>query len=363
MKILHLIYDHINNPWVGGGGAVRCFEINRRLAKKGHEITVISGNYPKAKDYEEEGVNFKFLGISRNYILSVFSYAFKAICFLKKYAKDYDIVVEDFAPWNPVFSRFFHKNIVLQIHQKEGINIFKRYFILGVPFMIIEAFYPKIYKKIVTVSKESMEKFGVKAVVISNGIQKELLEDSSIKGDYIAYMGRIDIYHKGLDLLIKALAKINATFCIAGKGKDEDKLKKMIKKEGIGEKVKFVGFKTGKDKIEFLKNSLFLVMPSRYEAQGIVALEAAAIGKPIIVSDIPELRFVTENGFGISFRSEDACSLRETIEHLLQNEILLEEMGKRGRDYARNFTWNSIVEEYEKFLERVTKENLRKTSD
>ncbi|MCS7216049.1 MAG: glycosyltransferase, partial [Thermodesulfovibrio sp.] len=88
-------------------------------------------------------------------------------------------------------------------------------------------------------------------------------------------------------------------------------------------------------------------------AQGIVALEAAALGKPLIVSDIPELRYVTENGFGISFRSEDSKYLRQAIEYLLKNENLIEEMGQRGRKYAAQFTWDKIAEEYEKYLYEV----------
>src|SRR5437763_1001596 len=35
MRILHLIYDDLGNPWLSGGGAVRTLEINRRLAARG----------------------------------------------------------------------------------------------------------------------------------------------------------------------------------------------------------------------------------------------------------------------------------------------------------------------------------------
>lgn len=353
MKILHLIYDHIKNPWVGGGGAVRCFEINRRLARKGHEITIVSGKYPEAEDYEEDGLKFRFLGSSRNYLVSVFSYAYEAIKFLKRHAKDYDIVVEDFAPWNPVFSKYFHKNTVLQVHQKEGFNIFRRYFIFGIPFMIIESFYPRIYKESLTVSDESRKKFHISAKVISNGISELLLKEEVSEGKYLGYIGRIDIYHKGLDLLINAMSDINVPLYVAGKGKDEKKLLKMLINKDLQERVKLVGFITGKIKIEFIKNALFIVIPSRFEAQGIVALEAAALGKPLVVSDIPELKYVTENGFGISFRSEDVKALRQAIEYLIKNEKLIQQMGQRGRQYASQFTWDKIAEEYENYLKNL----------
>lgn len=361
MKILHFIYDHIGNPWVGGGGAVRCFEIYRRLAKKGHKITVISGNYPGAEDYETEGVKFKFLGSKRHYIISVFSYAFEAMNFLSKYASHYDIIVEDFAPWNPIFSFKYQikKPVILQIHHKEGMNILKRYFILGFPFFIIESLYPKLYKNVVTVSEESKKKFSINAKVIPNGISNFFLEENLEKGRYIGYLGRIDIHNKGLDLLIDVFSDINFPLHIAGKGKDEKKLLEMIKQKRLNSKIRLIGFLNEKQKVDFIKNAIFFVMPSRYEGQGIVALEVASLGKPVIVSNIPELKYVIENGFGISFNINNKKELKNAIEDLLQDEELLYNMGCRGRLYAKQFTWDAIAQQYEKYLSEVCIQSIR----
>ncbi|HOA82828.1 MAG TPA: glycosyltransferase family 4 protein [Thermodesulfovibrio thiophilus] len=349
MKILHLIYDHINNPWIGGGGAVRAYEINKRLAMKGHEILTISGKYPDAEDYEEDNLRFNFLGSDKNYVLSVFSYVFKAIQYLKKHAYDFDIVIEDFAPWNPVFSSFFHKNVILQLHHKEGRNILRKYFILGLPFYLIEMFYPKLFSNIITVSNKTRDNFRVNSAVIPNGISEVLLYEKSLNHDYIAYIGRIDIYNKGLDVLLTAVKNIKIKILIAGKGKDENKLTKKIKNLNITN-IHFIGFLAENKKVSFISKAKFLIMPSRFEGQGIVALEAASMGKPVIVSDIPELRWVVEAGFGISFKSEDATDLAEKINFLLQRDDLITEMGKRGIEYAKQFTWDRIAEKYEHYL-------------
>lgn len=353
MKILHLIYDHINNPWVGGGGAVRVYEIYKRLAQKGYDITVVSGSYPGARDYEENGVKFKFTSSKRSYVISVFSYVFCAIKFLRNHAKEFDIIVEDFAPWNPLFAKLFHKRTVLQIHHKEGFNILKKYFLAGLPFYFIEKFYPKIYSHVIAVSEKTRDKFKLKARVIPNGIRENLLFKEIRIGDYIAFIGRIDIYNKGLDLLLDACKTLNIKLKIAGKGKDIKKLLYLIEKFNLTNRVSHSGFLSENDKISFIANSKFLIMPSRFEGQGIVALESAAMGKPVIVSDIPELKYVTENGFGISFRSGDSNSLKEAIESLYSNESLILQMGEKGREYAKQFTWDRIAEEYENYLLKI----------
>ncbi|ODA44546.1 Glycosyltransferase [Thermodesulfovibrio sp. N1] len=353
MKILHLIYDHINNPWVGGGGAVRVYEIYKRLAPKGYDITVVSGKYPGARDYEENSIKFNFIGSRQSYIISVFSYAFNVIKFLRTNAKEFDIIIEDFAPWNPLFAKFFHKITVLQVHHKEGFNILKKYLLAGLPFYLIEKFYPKIYSHVIVVSEKTRDKFKLKGKVIANGISEHLLFKETRIGDYIAFIGRIDIYNKGLDLLLKACEKLDIQLKLAGKGKDFKKLIYLIEKFNLSDRVSYLGFLSENDKTLFIANSRFLIMPSRFEGQGIVALEAAAMGKPLIVSDIPELSYVTENGFGISFRSGDTNSLRKAIEYLWNNEKLILQMGEKGRQFAKQFTWDRIAEEYENYINEI----------
>ena len=78
---------------------------------------------------------------------------------------------------------------------------------------------------------------------------------------------------------------------------------------------------------------------------------AAACGKPVVVSDIPELRYAVDAGFGISFKTGDAKDLSEKIKFLLEHEVLRREMGQRAKEYARGFTWDEIAARYESFLE------------
>lgn len=358
MKILHLIYDHIGNPWVAGGGAFRVYEIYRRFPEK-YDITVVTGAYPGAESYTAGNTRYIFLGTFRNnYVLSTFCYAARTANYVRAHAGEYDFVVEDFAPYNPVFSFLQHKNAVIQLHQREGVRHLKKYGPLGAPFFLIEKYYPRFFRNAVTISEMSRNKFGIKGRigVIPNGFDPALMSHESQENDYILFLGRLHINQKGLDTLRDAMQMSEGKLVIAGGGKDEDRARAIFSKVVKEGRLEFAGFVSGQVKADLLHKCLFLVSPSRYEGQPLTVIEAAACGKPVIVSDIPELKYAVDAGFGISFKTGDAKDLAGKMNFLLNNNSLRQEMGKKAREYARNFTWDKIAEEYEKYLLGIVRE-------
>ncbi len=353
VRILHLIYDHIRNPWVGGGGAMRVSEIYRRLAKR-HQITVICGKYPGARDYVENDLSFRFIGTDKkNYVLSTLSYAFHSAILLKSICQEFDIIVEDFAPWNPLFSfRLGREPVVLQLQNYLGIEIIKKYGLAGIPFWLAEKYYPRKFEHFIVMVNSLIQRYKLRGNIgiISNGVNSKFLSAPIIEGESILFIGRIDIHQKGLDTLAEAMAMTRDKFVVAGDGKDKDRFAKMC--SGIVN-MEMPGFVEGDKKMEIFMHSKCLVIPSRYEGQGIVVLEAAACGKPVVVSDIPELRYAVDAGFGLSFKTGNAEDLAEKIRFLSSNTSLRREMGQKAREYAKNFTWDKIAEEYEKYLIKI----------
>ncbi len=379
MKILHLIYDHSGNPWVGGGGAVRAYETCKRLAGRGHEITIVSGNYPGAANYKEDGLRFVFTGCVKNYVLSTFSYALEAAAMVKKQGHGFDIIVEDFAPWNPVFSAFLTKKpVVLHINHREGINILRRWWFAGSPFFLIERFYPNFFKHVTVLSEETRKKIRIAgALIVPAGIDEDFYRESILPKSNgcvpsksqtlgganeaippLLYVGRLHIKNKGLDTLLAAMKGLDIKLLIAGRGNDGECLEQMIIKFGL-KNVTLAGFVGENEKIRLLRNTQALVLPSRFEGWGIVVLEAAACGKPVIVSDIPELRYAVDAGFGISFKTGDAKDLAGKIKFLIDNKSLRIEMGHKAREYAKDYTWDKISLDYERLLLKIIKDRQR----
>jgi glycosyltransferase involved in cell wall biosynthesis len=354
MKVLHFIYDHVRNPWVGGGGAVRAREIYKRLACR-HQITMVCGKYPGARDHEEGNVKIHFEGTGvDNYALSTFCYAFSAAQFLRRNCRGCDVVIEDFAPWNPLFSFRIGTDapVMLQIQNYLGKEMIRKYKVLGLPFYLIEKYYPLKFENTVVVNKSLAVRYGLsRSYSLSNGIDDDLLRaDVLTGGDYIGYMGRIDIYQKGLDILEEAMKWTPVKLRLAGDGRDREKfLRRMQARCGA----EWAGVVKGSEKVDFLSKARLIVVPSRYEGQGIVVLEAAACGKPVVVSDIPELRYAVDAGFGLAFRSGDPRDLAEKMGLLLGSESMRADMGRRGRKFAERYSWDRIAADYECYLQEL----------
>ncbi len=338
---------------------MRAFELCKRLAQR-HEITIISGKYPGAREHPTtEGLRFHFEGSStNNYILSTFCYAVNAFRFLRKNGGQADIIIEEFAPWNPIFPRFAsRKPVVLHLNHREGAGILKRWYLLpGLPFYLIEKFYPRFFGNITALSEETRKKFGVDALILPAGIDEKVLAEHFLpagKEDFLFFAGRLHIRNKGLDTLLEAMRMLpSERLVIAGRGPDEEKLRRM-QKELFLENVEFAGFVSENKKMELMRKAKLFILPSRFEGFGIVLLESAAGATPAIVSGIPELGFAARAGFAVNFRTDDAKDLAEKIGLLGGNGPMRRQMGANGLKYAANNTWNAVAEQYEHYLKKI----------
>lgn len=367
MRILQLIYESYGSPFGFGGAGVRAYEIYRRL-KDRHDITLLCMRYPGARDGEIEGLRHVFVGIeSRSLTKSVLAYTVMASNYVWMYGENYDVIVENFLPSTPFFSRFLTKTpVILQVQGVMERHSFKKFNPLyAVPMYVVEGFYPRLYDRFIFASDVTRGKVLPKDArrikmchVIPNGINEELLRVTPEDGNYMLFFSRIDVYTKGLDILIKAFEKIAVQYPelrLILAGYEFDRFDKLVSdwSSSFRAKVEYAGFVTGEEKIRLLSGAKMVVLPSRHESSPISIIEAAACGKPVIVSDIPELRFVQDEGFGLCFPSGDEDGLAERMGLLLKDDKLRTLMGKRGRDYSGRFLWDSIALQFEDVLNRV----------
>ncbi len=97
-----------------------------------------------------------------------------------------------------------------------------------------------------------------------------------------------------------------------------------------------------------------LVLPSEYEAFGIVLLEAAAAGTPVVatrVGGIPEAMCEGKNGLLVEYKNSK--SLSKSIFSILDDDSLSSEMRSFGREFSKDFSWSKIVNNLEKEYQKL----------
>jgi glycosyltransferase involved in cell wall biosynthesis len=185
---------------------------------------------------------------------------------------------------------------------------------------------------------------------------KPFLERYKIKDPFVLYVGRL-ASNKGLMVLAdsaKDVLKAHPEIKFVLVGEDEGMKKKIEKKldeHGIRDKFIFTGHIT--DEKIFLSAYAaceILVLPSEYEAFGIVLLEALACEKPCVaarVGGVPEA-MGKEGETGLLVEYGDVKGLSEALNKLLDDPKLRKRFGKKGRVHVKErFTWPKIVEEIE----------------
>ena len=172
-----------------------------------------------------------------------------------------------------------------------------------------------------------------------------------INNQYIFSLRRLDP-SKGIDILIKAYNLIKNRFpklylVISGEGHEEQKLKKLVAKYHLSERVIFTGTVKFKKGIVFLKGAILTVVPSLSEGGGLVNIEAQAAGCPVIASrvgGIPE--YVKDGKSGVLFESGNYKELAKKISQVIDDKRLREKIIKGGYEYAKSFDWNKLAPQY-----------------
>jgi glycosyltransferase involved in cell wall biosynthesis len=351
MRILHFIYDHPANIWVGGGGARRAELIGCGLAERGHFVRLVCGRYPGARDYARGNLSVTFIGSSRGYVLSTLTYALAGWRLARREARAYDLLIEDFAPWNPLFTyRIGERPAMVQVQNRLGRQILRRYPLIGLLFYAIEHHYPQRFAHAVVINQALNDSLGLNGEVISMGIDEELLGMPAVEGDYVAFLGRLDFYQKGLDLLLRAARLTRLPLRIAGDGPGRRRLQGLLPSVPS---VIWVGHLEGQAKIEFLRQARFVVVPSRFEGQNLVVLEAAALGKALLVSDVPELAYAVRQGFAVSFRAGVWQELADRLQELWNRAALRQSLAQRARPSVKDLTWSRITDQFERCCLRI----------
>ena len=210
-----------------------------------------------------------------------------------------------------------------------------------------------------------------RSIIVPNGIEIPPAIDrrcESVRS--IVFIGRKDIYHKGIDILIQGCAKIKSllvssgvTVRLYGPGDEAQNrtVSGMISENGLDEVVINMPGIFGGDKAEVLSSADLFVLTSRSEGQPIAVLEALSYSLPVLVT--PGTGFfeeVKENHCGIPVElSTD--QIAEGIAKAVKNPEAMRSASKNAYSYAcRAYSWDYVAAlASEKYQEVCDEKNRR----
>lgn len=151
---------------------------------------------------------------------------------------------------------------------------------------------------------------------------------------YIVFVGRLEKI-KGAHTVLKAMQRCpHILLKIIGTGTQEEELLEFARTNNLTN-VSFLGKKNRKDTLRIIKEAEFLICASEwYEVLGFTVVEAMALGKPVVGSDIgaiPEM--VIDNFSGLLFEPGNYLQLANLVSTLYGNANLIAEMGKNAQQH------------------------------
>ena len=222
----------------------------------------------------------------------------------------------------------------------------------------------------IAVSKPAME-FASKYVpgyynIIPNGVDLERfspdvspIEEFCDGKQNILFVGRLES-RKGLNYLIKAYQQVkqeipNSRLIVVGPGtRLRKKYEKWIRRHGLKDVV-FVGYVPDTELPRYYKTAdVFCAPATGRESFGIILLEAMAVGKPIVATNIGGYASVVTHGEdGLLVPPEDSRGLARALIAVISDETLRQQLGDRGRVKAAEYSWEKIAQRVFDYYVRV----------
>jgi glycosyltransferase involved in cell wall biosynthesis len=197
--------------------------------------------------------------------------------------------------------------------------------------------------------------------IVYPGVDLQPALTEPVDSNLIAVVGRLD-RQKRIDVMLEAIELVpDAELHVIGRGREREKLERMANRLGIGKRVFFREGLSNLEVRRLVARCLALLFLPVREPFGIVALEAMAMGKPLIA--------VWEGGFTEVL--DDNCALlvppepgavARAICHLRENPELVRSMGLAGRLRARAYSWDRTARELLSILEETCRKPASATT-
>ncbi|MFT6053243.1 MAG: glycosyltransferase involved in cell wall biosynthesis [Roseivirga sp.] len=359
-------------PWrFKGGIQTHTWDLARTLVEKGHSVSILSGGAFKKplQKYLREGVEvIEIPFFPGRYIKPIslfaeeFSFNFEVRKWVNHNHNEFDIIhAQGRSGYLLYTNKSLHHKLVITIHGVTSIEAAGNksfHFNSKIHSSITWRLEQKMLRASrlsIAVSQDLKNTLGLKGIsknieVIPNGV-KNLSPVGNQKlqktEDKFLFIGRLHPI-KGLLPLLKAMNESNDDLLldIVGDGPERKELQAFIDSHHLGNRIQLMGEKTEKQIQSLLPSYRALVLPSTYETQGIVLLEANALAVPVIASDLVAIRESVSHGYnGLLCDLNQSSSFIDAMNYMLSHKDTAKIMGLNGQfRVKKDFSWDSITE-------------------
>jgi D-inositol-3-phosphate glycosyltransferase len=183
----------------------------------------------------------------------------------------------------------------------------------------------------------------------------------------VLFVGRIQPL-KGVDVAIEALARLHrddVVLVVVGGPSGADGLleasraRDLVTARGLGDRVRFVDPQPHHRLSTYYRAAEVCIVPSRSESFGLVALEAAACGTPIVAAAVGGLRTLVDHGVsGFLMDDRDPAAYAAAIDELLAQPSRAAAMGEAAAILARDYTWSTTAGRLRRLYADLTSRSL-----
>ena len=352
--------------FIGGRGVISKYsgieayyeEVGKRLAERGHEVTVYCRNYftPALKEYN--GMRLVRLPTIRSKHLETLVHTILST--LHALTRRYDIV--HYHALGPALFSFLPRlkgtrtavtvqgldwqrkkwgrlaSTVLQLGERASVR-------LPNGTMVVSQALQQRYREI----------HGIEAFYVPNGgVLREKREPNKIvewgleSGKYILFLGRFSP-EKGAHLLVEAFEHLDTDvkLVMAGASSYCDEYSRNLRSHA-SDRIRILDWVSGETLDELLTNAMLFVLPSDMEGLSLALLDAMGAGLCVLTSDVPENREVVD-GAGFTFSRGNAEDLAERLRFLIANPAVRKAAGAAARRrIEQQYQWSGIATDIEK---------------
>ena len=275
---------------------------------------------------------------------------------------DCDIVISTRILHSNWVRKYANKNIIKIAQEHNHHNNSKKYIRKVIKSVKDFNYFMPVSKELADFYTPKLE--NTKVLYIPNFIDNLPDKKCNLKSTQLISVGRLDKI-KGFDDLIDIFSILHKkhpdiVLHIVGDGPQKQSLQNKINQLNLQDKIHLCGFKLSKDlEKEYLNSSIYL-MTSFSESFGLVLVEAASYGLPLIAYDTAqgakEIIQNNKNGFLISNRNKDKYI--NAITELIENSQMQKRFSEHSLVVANNFSKDKISEIWNKFIDNIGDKNV-----